>query len=173
MEIVAEVDDLEALVGRDARNVAGDDVQQHDALVQHLVVLEIVQQRNRHHIDPAGQIDGGARHPRLAVNLGDELAERQGVALELAQQRGAALPPRRHGEVERRADDQRHPAAFKHFHHVGGDKRQIDHGEQARDRDAQRQAPTPYLAHGQKHQKRGQQHGQRDRNAECRSEILR
>src|SRR5215471_426276 len=61
MEIVAKVDDLEALVGRDARNVAGDDVQQHDALVQHLVVLEIVQQRNRHHIDPAGQIDGGAR----------------------------------------------------------------------------------------------------------------
>jgi hypothetical protein len=79
------------------------------------------------------------------VNLGDEITKRHGVALELTQQRGAALPPCRHGKEKRRADDQRHPAAFKHLHHVGGDKRQIDHGEQTSDRDAQGQAPAPQI----------------------------
>ena len=39
MEIVAQVRHLDAPLGRYARNVGGHDVQQHDALVQHLVVL--------------------------------------------------------------------------------------------------------------------------------------
>ena len=38
-------------------------VQQDDALVKHLVVLEIVQKRHRNDIDPAGHVDGGAPAP--------------------------------------------------------------------------------------------------------------
>src|SRR5262249_34349239 len=42
IEIVAEIIHCETPLGRNARNNSGDDTQQHDALVQHLVVFQVV-----------------------------------------------------------------------------------------------------------------------------------
>ena len=122
MEIVAEMDHLEPSVGRHSRNMPGSHVQQNDALVQHLVVLKIVQEWHRNHIDSASKIDGGAGYPCLTVHLRDEVLQRQRIAFELAREREPALPPSRHGKEERRGNDQRHPAALDDLHHVGGDE---------------------------------------------------
>ena len=40
--------------------------------MRHLIVLEVVQKRYRHHVEPAGHIDGRAGHARLGVNLADK-----------------------------------------------------------------------------------------------------
>ena len=50
VEIVVEMAHLDALVVGHVRDVLGLDLHQHDALVQHLVVLEVVQQRRRHDV---------------------------------------------------------------------------------------------------------------------------
>ena len=160
VEVIAEMDDLDALFGRDARDVLGRHLQQDDAPVQHLVVLEIVEQRHRYDIDPAGQIDGGSRHARFVMHLGDEIRERQRIALELSHQRAPALPPGRHREEQQRSDHQRHPTALDDLHQIGGNERQINRYEHAGDPDGQRQTPPPHLAHGQENQHRGQQHRQ-------------
>ena len=73
VEIVAEMSGLNALFGRDARHVLCRHMQEHDALMQHFVVLEIVQKRHRHHVEPAGHIDRGPGHAGLGVNLADEI----------------------------------------------------------------------------------------------------
>jgi len=73
VEIVAEMRGLNALFGRDARHVFCRYMQEHDALMQHFIMLEIMEKRHRHHVEPAGQIDRGPGHAGLGVNLADEI----------------------------------------------------------------------------------------------------
>ena len=66
---------------RHVRNVADDHGQEHDALVQHLVVLEVVQQRVRHAVGRRRQEHRGALDARRRRDLDalDEEVERQRV----------------------------------------------------------------------------------------------
>jgi len=117
MEIVAKVDDLDAPVRGDARYPAGDDVQQHDALVQHLIVLEIVQQAHRHERVAARQVDRRARHAvrRMREQALQERRERnRRVAVVTLQQRGDTLPDviLRHGVAKNAAAGMRVPCTI-------------------------------------------------------------
>ena len=144
MEIVAEVRDLEAVRRRNARDVLGHDVQQHDALVQHLVVLEIVQQRHRHDVDAARHIDGGAAHARLVVDLGDEV--RQAAACRARADAAARLRPCRQVDIRKKisaATTSGNQPPSKHLHHVGGDERQVDDDEQAGDGERRAAGSSP------------------------------
>ena len=66
MKIIAEVGHLYPLLWWDARNILGRQVQQHDALVQHLVVLEVVQEWHWHHVDAASQVDSRTETATIA-----------------------------------------------------------------------------------------------------------
>ena len=53
----------------------------------------------------------------------------------------AAAPPRVHHQHHGRAERERHPAAFKHFEHVGAEEGEIDQQERT-DQGTRPQAPT-------------------------------
>ena len=77
-EALAIIADLAALLVADIRDVLDPDGEQDDALVKHLVVLEVVEQRVRHAAGRAGHEDGGALHARGAGRGGlDENLHRQ------------------------------------------------------------------------------------------------
>ena len=109
----------------DAREVLRVDRQEHHALVQHLVVLQVVQQRVRHAVGRRGQEHRRARDARRRARLDalDEEAERHRVLGEpLHQQRAAALPRREQREHDA-ADQQREPAAVRHLERVRREER--------------------------------------------------
>ena len=87
---------LDAVLERDARNVLVDDGQDHVVLVQHLVVLEIVQQRGRREIRIAGEEHGGAGDDvrRLFLEALDQRLERHLDATGLVREQPRAAPPR-------------------------------------------------------------------------------
>ena len=62
IEPLAELFDRKALFGRHKGGVVGDDLGNDDALVQHLVMLEIVQQRAGNCIGPRRQEHGRPRN---------------------------------------------------------------------------------------------------------------
>ena len=72
--------------------------QQHVALVQHLVVLEVVQQRVRHRVLVGGEEHRRARHPQRRVlgHVLDERRQRQPALLDLAHHQLAAAAPGGH-----------------------------------------------------------------------------
>ena len=66
VEALAELVELEALLLLDIGHVLDLDGQQHHPLVQHLVVLEVVQQRVGHAVGGGGHEHRGAGHPGRA-----------------------------------------------------------------------------------------------------------
>ena len=94
VEVVSEVLDRKAPLWGHAGSIGGDHMQQHDTFVKDLIVLQIVQQRYRHHVEPAGHIDRGSWHTCLGAHLSDEIGERQRVALKLVRQGQRGLDAR-------------------------------------------------------------------------------
>ena len=87
------------------------------AVVQHLVVLQVVEQRVRHAIDGRRQEGRGALDARGGTRLDalDEEPEGHRILREpLHQQRAAALPRREQREHDR-ADQEREPPAGRHL----------------------------------------------------------
>src|ERR1039458_2665491 len=113
---------LDALVRCDVRNVLCHHMQQHDALMDDLVVLEIMQQGHRHYIGSASQINGRARNARLIVDLDDEASERQRIALKLLQHELTAAPPCPHEKEDQSSDHQRDKPTLENFHEIGGNE---------------------------------------------------
>jgi hypothetical protein len=74
MHVAAEMLDPDALRFADARHVLRHYPERHDALVQHLVVLEIVQQGARHDVEVVGQEHRRAGDARrwLALQAGEQ-----------------------------------------------------------------------------------------------------
>jgi hypothetical protein len=105
-------------------------MQEYNALVQHFVVLKVVQKRHWNHVDAARHVYCRAGHAGFGVNLSDELGERVSIPLEFVQQSVPTLPPSPHQEEYDRRDNERKPASLQHFHQVGADEREINHGEQ-------------------------------------------
>ena len=78
------------------RRVGGDDGQNDVVLVQHLVVLEIVQQRGRREVRIAGEEHRGARHDvrRLLLQAADQRIDRHLDAARLLNQDAASRAAR-------------------------------------------------------------------------------
>ena len=174
IKALAQLVDLEALLLGHMRHVAGFDLHHHDPLVQHLVVLEGVQQRGRDMPQVAGHKD---RRPRnacrfLGVEPVDELTQRQRVACAPFGEQTAASPPRRHNGEDQCGDDDREPAALADLQQVGAQKRQIDEAKDGKEGHRQGEAPSP-AAHIEEGQPGGDRHHAADRDAVGSPEIVR
>ena len=141
----------------------------HDdhALVQHLVVLEVVHEGGGRGVGVVGQEDGGAGD---ALGLGlpqhaDEVHRLDGVALRLAYQQGVAAHPGRHHRDGTGGDQQRHVAAVHHLDQVGGEKGEVDRQEQADEGQRRGQRPAPQPPHHHEGDGGGHHHGAGDGDA--------
>ncbi len=131
---LAFVFDGEAFVRGNLGHVFARHGQQNDLLMQHLVVLEVVEQDGRGSMRVRRHEDGGAAHAMRSgfANVVEELFERQDVGGEgFGEDLSAALPRRHHREDNAR-DHQREPTAIGDFGDVSGEKREIN-GQEQRD----------------------------------------
>ena len=136
-------------------------------LVQHLVVLEVVQQRVGHGAGLSRQEHGSAVHPCWWADEDcvDETVEVQRVCAQLFIEQAPALFPGHHEREDGTSYDQREPAAIKQLEQVGAPKRQVHQKEKARGTDAEEQWVFPAVPNDVKGQDSGNQHVGRDRNA--------
>src|SRR5260221_5827529 len=175
VKIVLEMADLDAALLGHVRDVLGAYVHQHDAFVQNLVVLEIMQQRGRHAVDVAGQKDRRARHPtaRRRLEVLEEEVERHRRARALGDQELPTADPRPHHDIDDRGDKEREPAALLDLHHVGGEEGEIDDQEEAEEEDGKRPVPLQDADHVDEGENRGQRHRSGHRDAVGGAEIVR
>ncbi len=117
VEVIAERPDFDALAVIDMRDVLKNDREQHDALVQHLVVLEVVHQRMRHAFEFGGEKYGSAGHARRRVPS-DAIEKRfygdGQLRKPIGQQCPSALPRRKQNKNKHRHRN-REPAAVKYL----------------------------------------------------------
>ena len=113
------------------RRVGGDDGQDDVVLVQHLVVLEIVQQRGRREIRIAGEEHRRARHDvrRLLLQAADQRIDRHFDAARLLNQDAAAALPRDDQQHHQDAEQDRQPRALQELQQVRGQERRVDEDE--------------------------------------------
>ena len=158
VKAAAERRHLGALVRRDVRHVLDLHGQQHDALVQHLVVLHVVQQRRRDRRGRRGQEHRCAAHAVHGLaGRRDEHGQRHGPFLQpLAHDPPAGRPGRQQRE-DHQADRDRQQRAFQQLGEPGGEEDQVDRDEhdEADARAPQRRAPDAEH-HDILHQRRDQ-----------------
>ena len=130
--------------------------------MQHLVVLEVVQQGVGHDAGLGGQEHGGAFHAgRGADEHGlQEARQVQRVLSQRVVEQTAPLLPGHHEQEDGPADQQREPAAVEQLEQVGAEKGQVHHKEEARGPDAQRQRVFPAITDHEERQYGGDQHVQ-------------
>ena len=88
-------------------------------------------------------------------------------------QKARPLVPCPHDGDHRGADQDRHVAAIKQLHEVGGEEREFD-GEEHRDEHRRApHRPAPQLPHDEEQQQRIHHHGRGDRNSVGRGEVRR
>ena len=94
-EAVGNPLDLDALVLGCARRIGGDDGEDDVVLVQHLVVLEVMQQRGRREIRIAGEEHRGAGHDvrRLLFQVADQRVDRHFDPARLLNKNAASTLP--------------------------------------------------------------------------------
>ncbi len=135
-------------------------------LVQHLVVLQVVQECGRRDLGVAREKDRGAAHVmrRALLQHGDELEERHvGLAGLVGQDRDAAHPgPHHHDEDARQHEG--HVAAVEHLEQVREQEQELDHDEGHDRGDRRDRRPFPGLPQHDVGHARGEQHraGHRD-----------
>ena len=115
VKVASQVANLQPVRQRHRRNVARLERQQHDAFVEHLVVLEVVQQGVRDAPLRTGQEHGGARNAqrRTLGDAQDEKLRGHGLLVQAPEKDGApALPGREQGE-RRGADGDGEPPALE------------------------------------------------------------
>ena len=96
-------------------HLRGDDREQDHLLVQHLVVLEVMQQHDRRALGVGRHEHRGALHAhRLpTLDVREEHVDRHRAALQNRAQNRAAALPRRHQREHEQRDGERHPAAVR------------------------------------------------------------
>ncbi len=157
------------------RHIHGLRRKKNHPLVQHLVVLEVVQQRVRHGGRTGGEVDGRAFHPggRIGGQAGDEILQVERMFFELATQQGAAALPGGQQGVDHGAEQQWEPAAVIDLQRVGRQKSQVDQREQAEHRIGPQGAPTPAVLRDHPAERGGDDHGDVHRDAVGRREVFR
>ena len=100
-------------------------------LVQHLVVLEVVQERRRRETGLAGEEHGGAGHDvrRLLFQVRDQAFERHFAAARLVGEERGAAPPGQNEEHHRGTEQQRCPRALQKLEQIGGEEGEVDDDE--------------------------------------------
>ena len=118
-------------------------------LVQHLVVLEIVQERGRRIFRVAGEKNRRPRHDvrRLLFQTLHQRLERHFRAPRLEGQQPRPAPPRGHDQHDREAEHDRNPRAFQDIDEGRGDKDRIDENERHHQRRRAPERPAPLLPH--------------------------
>jgi hypothetical protein len=108
---VAEILDIKELTIRNVRNVAGGDGEQHNLLVEHLVVLDVVQKRERGSLRVRGKENRRSlRHrQRVGVEVLEEVLKRQIRLLESPSEQLPATLPRGHQNKYNSRDQKREP----------------------------------------------------------------
>jgi hypothetical protein len=147
--------------------------EQHHLLVQRLVVLQMVQQRQRQAVRAGRHEDGGARHADDAVflDLIDEELHRQAAALHGLEEDGASVRPRLHDDPDAQADDEREPGAGHELEQAAGDVAEL-RDEEDDDGDARfPERPLPDLAGDEEEQQAGEGHVERHGEAVGGGEI--
>ena len=141
--------------------------EEHHALVQHLVVVEVVQQRVGRGVGRGGEEHRRSGHAlrRLDEQRLEEGLERHRGASHPREEMLAAAPPGGHHRKDRRPDDQREPAAVGDLQQGRREECQIDDEEEAGREHAQPQRVAPQVAHDEEGEQRVDQHRRRDRDA--------
>ena len=154
----------------------GDDREQHDLLVQHLVVLEVVQQHVGRPAARRGHEHRGARHAVAACcarRRARNSVERQRLGGDaLAEQRAAALPGRHDGEDagrRPRAGTSRRAAILAELAAKNARSNARNSAEQ---RAGARRAPVPALARDDVEEHRRDRHRAGDRDAVGAARLL-
>ncbi|MPM32406.1 hypothetical protein SDC9_78968 [bioreactor metagenome] len=167
--VAAQRFDLHALVHSDPWHLMVDDGDEDVLLVQHLVVLEVVQQRVGRHLGVGRQEHRRAGHARdrrlLQQHHLQEVAQVNAVGMQLVVDKIApALPGRHHGE-HRDADGEREPATLQQLEHVGRKEREVNAEEEQRGCERHPQRVLPAIAQHEEGEHGGDRHVQRHRNA--------
>ena len=148
-------------------HVQGADAHAQRPLVQHLVVLEVVQQRRGHVVGVAGQEHRrpGHAHDARARQARQERGEQRPVLSPLRQHQLAPALPGGHQRHERTAQHERHPAPFQQLERVGGEEQPVEDEEGAEHPERRPARPAELAAehHGRQHG--GAQEGARHRDA--------
>ena len=139
------LDHLGAVFVGDARRFLDQHGDQHHALVQDVVVLDELGQRQRHAVGGGGQEHRGAVKPRVASADGglDQVFFRlaQLAARPLDQPDAAA--PGQHQERDDAGQQQRKPAALEQLGRIGGKEDAVDDEEEAVDARSRAPADSP------------------------------
>ena len=159
----------------DARLVDGLDRQDDVLLVQHLVVLEVVQERGGRGLGIARQEHGRALDPvrRALLQHADELDERHVGLARLREQDRGALHPGPHQEDQGARHRHRHVAADEQLRHVGAEEGEIDDEEGQHHREREAEGPAPTLPDHDDGQDRVDRHRAEDRDAIGVGEVAR
>ena len=176
VEAVAQVAELQPLRRRHRRDLLRRDGHQDHLLVQHLVVLEVVQQHRRRAVGVRGQEHRGARARAAAAACAMSARKRSmRQARSRCSMRGELAPPALPGGHQQcrptAASDQREPAAVGDLDQVGAEEGQVDDQEEPGQR---RHAARPASASAPRHdgeEDRGDGHRAGDRDAVRRREC--
>ena len=173
-EALAELLDFDAPARRHDGRVLDIDMHQHDALVQNLVVLEIVQKGAGHRIVAGGKEDSCARDPggRFLGALHKEI-ERHGFVADALDMSPAPQPPGLHHDEHAGGDGERQPAALDDLQAVGEKECDVDECQHAEDDGGQAHAPFPLPGRDDGGVERVDQHDARHRDAISRRERAR
>ena len=166
-EAVADRLHLHAVLCRDAREVFGDDGQDDIVLMQHLVVLQAVQQRGGRAFRCCGEEHGRAGNAwrRLFLQRLDQRLDRHLEPPCLGGEDARAPAPGEHDGDEQAADQERHPAALRHLEQIGNQEGEVDQDERQHQRQRRPERPVPHAPdHDEAHQT-VDQHGAGDGDA--------
>lgn len=147
--------------------------EQDDPLVQHLVVLEVMEQRMGDHIDDPRHIDSRARHPgrRGFLQRGDHRLQRVAVLVQATNKlKALALPAGHHGE-HHRPQGERQPAAGEDLGEVGGKERYVDTEQRGKQDSHQIGVPVPAVLGYRAGEDGGEHHGAGNGDAVGRRQV--
>jgi hypothetical protein len=113
--------------------------------VQHLVVLEIVQQRRRREVRIAGEKNSGAlcKMRRVLFQTADQRVERHLGATRLVVKQPRAASPGQDQEHDDRAEQHRHIGPFDELHRRRDKEEAIDQNQRQNHRQRRPDGPTP------------------------------
>ena len=162
------------LVG-DARRGLRSHVEEHHALVQHLVVLEVVHERGRRRV---GSLVRNTAVPGTRTGFDFcSILMRSAIGIEVAVRLRvedlAAAGPGPHDDEHGAAEHQRHPSAVQHLVEVGDEEPDVDGQESADERKRAPERPAPELPDDEEGERRRRHHGAGDRDAVGVRELVR
>ena len=155
------------------RRVFGTQREQNHPLVQHLVMLQVVQQRERNHVQRTGHINSGTRHAnrRRFFKRRDHRLQRITVLMHPTQKAETLAFPGGHDGKHHQTEGQRQPAAGDDFIEVRGEERDINAHKGNQQQRHNKLIPVPVLPRHRREQNGGQHHRSGHRNTVCRRQI--